>query len=281
MAKEDTKTNQREVDGVDLVNWDEAPEYPEDPTEEKRENKYPPRMEMKEGIRYQFRILGDVRVFRMHFDPFIAIVGKKEEDDPAWMAGNVPKLRYCAYIWDRGEEDIERRFKSYEFGGLFYKKLKEHYELTGANPGKGPQAPDWVMRFKDPVDESTGKKNSHSRDYSVTVVPAVPLTDEESAVVKACLEKYPSIPELKKPLDPKIVAEMWEESKTLKAGDPKPGSGKWWKARREADGNGGETEQRRPEPSSEERSQDVADLLETQNEDEGGGETKADDDIPW
>lgn len=268
------QTNQEKIEGVDLVDWDSKPDYPQDPTEEGRDNRFPPRLSMEESVKYQIRILGKVYSYRMHFEPFIAVVGPNEEEDPAWLAGNVPKLRYCCYIWDRLETDPEQRVKTYEFGGLFYKKLKEHYELTGAKPG-GPDSPDWIIQYTDPekINEAGKKyKDSRSRSYSVTNVVAKPFTDDEKTFIKAMIDKYPEIPELKKPQPPEIVAAMWEDSQKMKPGDPKPGTKGWWAKRREA-AEAETSEQRSPEPSDEQKVADANDLI--------GGDGDDEDGVPW
>ena len=217
--------------------WGTLPQRGENKTEGKRNDKFIDRLFLKEtekGNPYRLRVLGDMFRICRHFSPIRAI-SPGEEKDVCWQAGNIPKDRYTILAMDRNNDS---KFVLLEAGISVFREFDNYFELSnGKSPG-GESAPDWVIKVVVPLKKGKdGKmfKDKRSTEYKVMRDEIAPLTAEEIERINTLAENGWTIQKANAPTTPEVIAEMFEQAKVRKDGEPIPGSGAWWKARREAE----------------------------------------------
>lgn len=204
---------------------------------------------LEEGRTYRIRLVGKPWRFFRHYE-VVRAISPGFEQDVVWKAGHAPRERFSVLVMDKTKyEDQEGpafgTLKIFEGGPKIFKEFKNYKEVTGKDPGD-KTAPDWFIQVKVPSKMIDGRmrKDKRSTEYQIVRDDSTTLTPEEIAYIK---ENIIDLPVQNKPVDPALLAEMFEEAKTRGDGDPIPGSKEWWKARREKKkGESGEVSDERP-----------------------------------
>jgi len=240
MSEQNTPTSNThetaQADSFGFCDWGTLPEKGKRKGDGERNDKFVNRLFLKEtekGKPYRLRILGRMFKIYRHYNPIRAI-SPGEKQDVCWQAGNIPKDRYTILAMDRNDNN---RFVLLEAGISVFREFENYHELSGGkNPG-GEEAPDWVIKVV--VPEKKGKdgkyfKDKRSTEYKVMHDQVTSLTEEERARIKELLKNW-NIQKANAPAAPELIAEMFEQAKVRKDGEPVPGSGAWWRARRDAE----------------------------------------------
>jgi hypothetical protein len=202
---------------VQEVNWDSIGN--------ESENNYPesrPKVEylrVPDNGKSKIRLVSAPVQYYKHWDPIMAISPGKDSD-PLFPAGYKAQRNFGLWVMDR----VDGTMKVFNCSK---KILLQFVEWKENNQGKNPEdfdhGFDWVVSKKF-VDKKW--------QYNAQPIAATPLTEEERERVNQKLEESP-LEDVFRPHTPDELQEMFDSWKQDPSG-PKPGTSKWYKARREA-----------------------------------------------
>ena len=233
------KESPKKATGQGYVDWDDVAKPVKKYQPKDGDKKRLPYMKLVEGEKHRLRLVGKVWKFKRHYRPIMAI-SPGIEQDVCWQAGNDPSDRYIIHVIDR---DDDNQLKLLEGGSLLFGEFKSYSTLTGRNPS-GAEAPDFIIQHEVPTktnDKGKKYKDFRGTKYHSMNTDAKPFTAEEIAYIDAHVL---ILEEVKKPHDPEMIAEMFEDSKTRDEHDPIPGHKDWWNNRRDkrtSNDSGGDT----------------------------------------
>ncbi len=182
-------------------------------------------LRVPDGGRSRIRLVSKPMQYYKHWDPIMAYSPGKETD-PLFAAGYKASRNYGLYVIDRADGSV----KVFNCSKKILMMFKEWKSIKGHNPEDFSKGSDWVIS-KARVDNKW--------QYNAMHIEEAPLTEDEVNSVNSTIEEKP-LSAVFKPHTVEELQEMLDSYKANPAG-PRPGTGKWYKEKREKEkgANGG------------------------------------------